>query len=125
MLGREERQEVMRAVRQLPGRQREALVLRYYLDLPEREIARLMGLRPEFGQVRHGPRLKALGHALRSLMSRVGEQAPRRVAGYAGEVTPQSVPPLRLHGARRRGLAGPAARRRWAGWRPRWPPRPR
>ena len=30
VLGREERQEVMRAVRQLPGRQREALVLRYY-----------------------------------------------------------------------------------------------
>ena len=34
----------------------------------------------------------------------------------AGEVTPQSVPPLRLPGARRRGMAGPAARRRWAGW---------
>jgi len=42
VLGREERQEVMRAVRQLPGRQREALVLRFYLDLPEREIARLI-----------------------------------------------------------------------------------
>jgi hypothetical protein len=34
----------------------------------------------------------------------------------AGEVTPQSVPPLRLHGARRRGMAGAAARRRWAAW---------
>jgi RNA polymerase sigma factor (sigma-70 family) len=37
-LSREEREEVMRAVRALPGRQREALVLRFYLDLPEREI---------------------------------------------------------------------------------------
>jgi hypothetical protein len=34
----------------------------------------------------------------------------------AGEVTPQSVPPLRLHGARRRGVTGPVAGRRWAAW---------
>jgi len=39
VLSREERQEVMRAVRQLPHRQREALVLRFYLDLPDSEIA--------------------------------------------------------------------------------------
>ena len=41
MLSREEREEVTRAVRQLPDRQREALVLRFYLELPEPEIARL------------------------------------------------------------------------------------
>ncbi|HEY2267875.1 MAG TPA: SigE family RNA polymerase sigma factor [Streptosporangiaceae bacterium] len=64
-LSREEREEVMRAVRALPGRQREALVLRFYLDLPEREIARIMGLRP--GSVRSATHraLRALGQSLK------------------------------------------------------------
>jgi len=64
VLGLEERQEVMRAVRRLPGRQREALVLRFYLDLPEREIARLMGLRPSSVRSATARALQALGHAL-------------------------------------------------------------
>ena len=64
VLGLEERQEVMRAVRRLPSRQREALVLRFYLDLPEREIARLMGLRPSSVRSATARALKALGHAL-------------------------------------------------------------
>jgi RNA polymerase sigma-70 factor (sigma-E family) len=64
VLSREEREEVMRAVRRLPERQREALVLRFYLDLPEREIARIMGLRP--GSVRSATHraLRALGQSL-------------------------------------------------------------
>ena len=33
-----------RALRQLPARQRMAIVLRYYLDLPEAEVARLLGV---------------------------------------------------------------------------------
>ena len=64
VLGLEERQEVMRAVRRLPERQREALVLRFYLDLPEREIARLMGLQPSSVRSATARALKALGHAL-------------------------------------------------------------
>jgi RNA polymerase sigma-70 factor (sigma-E family) len=40
----EERREVMKALRRLPHRQREALVLRYYLNEPEAEIARTMGI---------------------------------------------------------------------------------
>jgi len=66
VLSREERQEVMRAVRRLPDRQREALVLRFYLDLPDPEIARVMGIRP--GTVRSATHraLKALGHLLES-----------------------------------------------------------
>jgi RNA polymerase sigma-70 factor (sigma-E family) len=40
----EERREVMRALRRLPDRQREVLVLRFYLDEPEAEIARAMGI---------------------------------------------------------------------------------
>jgi RNA polymerase sigma-70 factor (sigma-E family) len=39
-----ERSAVIEALRGLPGRQREALVLRYYLDLPEAQIAATMGI---------------------------------------------------------------------------------
>ena len=68
VLSREERQEVLRAVRRLPDRQREALVLRFYLDLPDPEIARVMGIRP--GTVRSATHraLKALGHLLESTL---------------------------------------------------------
>jgi RNA polymerase sigma-70 factor (sigma-E family) len=40
----EEHREVLAALRRLPRRQREALVLRFYLDLPEPEIAAAMGV---------------------------------------------------------------------------------
>jgi RNA polymerase sigma-70 factor (sigma-E family) len=39
VLTSEEHREVLAAVRRLPDRQREVLVLRYYLDLDEQEIA--------------------------------------------------------------------------------------
>lgn len=40
----EEHREVLAALRALPARQREALVLRYFADLPDAEIARTMGI---------------------------------------------------------------------------------
>jgi RNA polymerase sigma-70 factor (sigma-E family) len=40
----EEHQLVLAAIRSLPDRQREALVLRFYLDLSEDETARAMGI---------------------------------------------------------------------------------
>jgi RNA polymerase sigma-70 factor (sigma-E family) len=40
----EEHRAVLLALRRLPPRQREALVLRFYLDLPETEIATVMGV---------------------------------------------------------------------------------
>lgn len=40
----EEHREVLAGLRRLPDRQREALILRYFLDLPEPEIARSMGI---------------------------------------------------------------------------------
>lgn len=43
-LGLLEHAAVIAALRALPGRQREALVLRYYLDLSEAEIAEVMGV---------------------------------------------------------------------------------
>jgi RNA polymerase sigma-70 factor (sigma-E family) len=66
VLSNEERHQVMRAVRALPDRQREALVLRFYLDLPDPEIVRIMGIRP--GTVRSATHraLKALAHLLES-----------------------------------------------------------
>ncbi len=39
-----ERSAIVAALRQLPARQREAVVLRYYADLPEAEIAATMGI---------------------------------------------------------------------------------
>jgi RNA polymerase sigma-70 factor (sigma-E family) len=40
----ERRREVLDALRELPGRQREVLALRYYLDLSEAEIASTLGI---------------------------------------------------------------------------------
>lgn len=40
----EEHREVLEAIRRLPDRQREALVLRFYLDLTEGDIAKSMGI---------------------------------------------------------------------------------
>jgi RNA polymerase sigma-70 factor (sigma-E family) len=40
----EERREVVRALRRLPRRQREVLVLRYYMDLSDEQIASDMGI---------------------------------------------------------------------------------
>lgn len=39
-----ERQDVIRSLHALPGRQREVLVLRYYLDLSEAQIAETLGI---------------------------------------------------------------------------------
>ena len=43
---REDHREVLAALAALPPRRREALVLRYWLDLSEREIAAAMGVSP-------------------------------------------------------------------------------
>jgi RNA polymerase sigma factor (sigma-70 family) len=63
-LGGAERRALMSAIRRLPARQREALVLRFCLDQPEAEIARLMRIRP--GTVRSTTyrALAALGRLL-------------------------------------------------------------
>jgi RNA polymerase sigma factor (sigma-70 family) len=45
VLSAEERRDVVRALRLLPERQRDVLVLRYYLDLPDTQIAADLGLR--------------------------------------------------------------------------------
>ena len=65
VLGGEERADVIRALRHLPDRQREVLILRFYAELPDEQIARVMGIRP--GTVRSTAfrALDALGRALK------------------------------------------------------------
>lgn len=65
MLAYERQQEIMRAIRRLPDRQREALVLRFYLDEPDAEIARLMGIRESTVRSTTHRALAALGRLLR------------------------------------------------------------
>jgi RNA polymerase sigma-70 factor (sigma-E family) len=64
----EDRREVMRALHRLPRRQREALVLRYYLELSDQEAAGAMGVRP--GTVR-----STMTRALSALAREMGEEA--------------------------------------------------
>ena len=68
VLSGEERRHVMRALRRLPSRQRETLVLRFYLDLSDEEIAATMGIGPS--TVR-----SATHRALASLGRILGEEA--------------------------------------------------
>jgi RNA polymerase sigma-70 factor (sigma-E family) len=64
-MGAEERREVVAAMQRLPGRQREVLILRFYLDLSEAEIAGTMHIAPSTvrSTLRRG--LQALGVALK------------------------------------------------------------
>jgi RNA polymerase sigma-70 factor (sigma-E family) len=65
LLGEEHRQ-VLRALRRLPDRQRESLILRFYLDLPEAEVARSMG-------ISQGTVKSTTSRALAALASLLGE----------------------------------------------------
>jgi len=64
VLSGEERHEVMRALRRLPHRQREVLVLRFYLDLSDAEIARDMEISPGTVRSTASRALTALGRSL-------------------------------------------------------------
>jgi RNA polymerase sigma factor (sigma-70 family) len=65
VLASEERANLIRSVDRLPGRQREALVLRFYLDLPDEEIAQIMGIRPGTVRSTIHRALGALGRGLK------------------------------------------------------------
>jgi RNA polymerase sigma-70 factor (sigma-E family) len=64
----EEHREVLIAIRRLPSRQREALVLRFYLDLDEDEIARSM-------RISRGTVKSTTSRALAALGRILGEQS--------------------------------------------------
>lgn len=60
----EERREVLLALRGLPRRQREALVLRYYIDLSDQEVADTMGISGSTARSTIARGLASLGRAL-------------------------------------------------------------
>lgn len=60
----EDRREVLAALQRLPRRQREALILRYYLDLSDREIAEVMGIGASTARSTIARGLTALGREL-------------------------------------------------------------
>jgi len=60
----EEQRRVMSGVRSLPHRQREVLILRFYLQEPEAEIASLMGIRQSTVRSTTHRALAALGRIL-------------------------------------------------------------
>jgi RNA polymerase sigma-70 factor (sigma-E family) len=64
VLDSEEHRALLAALHRLPDRQREAVVLRYYLDMSHAEIAATMGISP--GSVRSATSraLESLGHLL-------------------------------------------------------------
>jgi RNA polymerase sigma-70 factor (sigma-E family) len=61
----EEHREVLAGLQRLPGRQREALVLRFYLELAEPEIAQTMGISQGTVKSTTSRALAALGRILR------------------------------------------------------------
>jgi RNA polymerase sigma-70 factor (sigma-E family) len=65
---REDQREVLTALAGLPPRRREAIVLRYWLDLSEREIAQAMGISP--GTVKSN-----VSRGLAALAAALGEKA--------------------------------------------------
>jgi RNA polymerase sigma-70 factor (sigma-E family) len=64
VVGSEERQDVIRAVRRLPHRQREVLVLRFYCDMPDEQIAQAMGIRQSTVRSAAHRAVEALGRIL-------------------------------------------------------------
>ena len=100
LLGEEHRQ-VLSALRRLPDRQREALVLRFYLDQTEPEIAESMGISPGTVKSTTSRGLAALGRLSRRqandqpVMS-TEERLRAATRAAAATVAPGSAPPLRL-----------------------------
>jgi RNA polymerase sigma-70 factor (sigma-E family) len=67
VLSEEERTMVLAALRKLPHRQREVLVLRFYLDMTEAEIAAEMGIGPSTVRSSAHRGLAALGHIIEEM----------------------------------------------------------
>jgi RNA polymerase sigma-70 factor (sigma-E family) len=65
VLGGEEREEVIRALGGLPHRQREVLMLRFYCDLSDEQIARVMGIGQSTVRSTAHRALQALGQILK------------------------------------------------------------
>jgi RNA polymerase sigma factor (sigma-70 family) len=60
----DDRRRVIKALSRLSGRQRQVLVLRYWMDLPEREIAEALDIRPGTVKSTSSKALAALAKAM-------------------------------------------------------------
>ena len=123
-LGGAEQRALMSAIRRLPARQRETLVLRFGLDEPEAEIARLIRIRPGAVRTTAYRALAALDRLLagdavhpdHGAGAQFGLAARARAAilATAGEVRAEDLPPRPAwpptEAARSGALAGLAAR---------------
>jgi RNA polymerase sigma-70 factor (sigma-E family) len=67
VLGEEQRRAVMTALGKLPSRQREVLVLRFYLDMSESQIATQMGIGQSTVRSAQHRALTALGRMLKEV----------------------------------------------------------
>ena len=72
---REDQRELLDALIELPARQREALVLRYWLDLREAEIAKAMGISAGAVKSHTSRGTAALTHILQRRQEESGERA--------------------------------------------------
>jgi Sigma-70, region 4 len=113
VLSGEERREVMGALRRLPDRQREVLVLRFYLDLSDAEISRDMGIRPGTVRSTASRALTALGRSLGGSHEPDRGPAPGGHQRHSRGDPPGQHPAAVSAGARGR-RAGAAARGRAA-----------
>lgn len=74
----EERRGVLQALHRLPARRREALILRYYLDLDDAEIGLIMGVRPGTVRSTLSRALKALERELQAARERENDPEAAR-----------------------------------------------
>ena len=84
---RDDQRELLDALTELPARQREALVLRYWLDLREAEIAKAMGISAGAVKSHTSRGTAALTRILRQRQEESGDPAS------GAEVRPRDVPP--------------------------------
>src|ERR1035438_9049908 len=113
----EERKQVLAALAALPSRRREVLVLRYYLDLSEAEIASVLGISP--GTVKPTPRagsprwpegsVRKHDERRRQAEGRAGgdsEHGSREQPASAGRPVADAATPAAPSRARRGGVSG-------------------
>jgi RNA polymerase sigma factor (sigma-70 family) len=124
MMHTEEQRAMLAAIRRLPARQRETLVLRYYLDMSEDPGRAGDGGQPRHRQVRHVPghrrhRPDAQGGIMSALEDEIRDTL-RSEAARLREVSPLQLPPAAaVHEPRAvpraPGCAGsaPGKARRW------------
>ena len=98
-----ERSAVIAALRDLPGRQRETIALRYYADLPEAEIAATMG-------ISRGSVKSHTARGMAALRSALEHEAPWHRVGSPNGAAAQPQAPVAADGDNAADPLGPGCR---------------